>query len=278
MHPTLNHLIQLQELTEVREELEVAGGVAHLEQLNGAIVAMTEQLPPDIRVTFEKLHKKDRHVIVPVSEGVCSICGIKLPRSVLQQVQIADTPQACPNCARFLYVPDGVARNVKKRPGRFDARKPGISRFSDVSLMIEDLGADDKEGAIALLSHRMEQEGFVDKGDLLLEEALRREALYSTAVDYGLAFPHVRGVEGGALTLAVGLSKKGIHFDGPKGGLTHIVFFLVIPTAASAFYLKLLAGLTETFMEEDARKALLDAPDTTAMWKTLTKVTRKAIK
>jgi len=88
----------------------------------------------------------------------------------------------------------------------------------------------------------------------------------------------VRGVEGGALTLAVGLSKKGIHFDGPKGELTHIVFFLVIPTAASAFYLKLLAGLTETFMEEDARKALLDAPDTTAMWKTLTKVTRKAIK
>ena len=278
MHPALNQLVQLQELTEVHEEISVVGDGAHLEKLNDAIESMIEQLAPDTRVTFEKLHKKDRHVIVPVSEGVCSICGMQLPRSLLQQVQISVDPQSCPNCARFLYVPDAAPRNVRKRPGRFDARKPGISRFSDVSLMICDLGADDKDAAIATLAKTMEQEGFVDKGDLLLEEALRREALFSTAVDHGLAFPHVRGVEGGALTLAAGLSKEGIHFDGPKGALTHIVFFMVIPTAASAFYLKLLAGLTETFVEDEARSALLDAADPTAMWKALTKATRKAIK
>ena len=144
--------------------------------------------------------------------------------------------------------------------------------------MISELDCDDKEGAIAALAGQMETEGFVDKADLLVEEALRREALYSTAVDHGLAFPHVRGVEGGALTLSVGLSKKGIHFDGPNGDLTHIVFFIVIPTAASAFYLKLLAGLTETFMVEDAREALMAAEDQAAVWKVLVKTTRKAIK
>ena len=53
---------------------------------------------------------------------------------------------------------------------------------------------------------------------------------------------------------------------------------MVIPTAASAFYLKLLAGLTETFMEDEARSALLATEDPTAMWKVLTKATRKAIK
>lgn len=278
MHPTANHLIQLQELTQVREEQRVAGGAAHLEQLNGAISAMTEQLPASVKVTFEKLHKKDQHVIVPVSEGVCSVCGMQLPRSLVQQVRLATALQSCPNCARFLYAPDAVARNVRKRPGRFDVQKPGISRFSAPGLMITELASDDKAGAITELAQKMEEEGFVDKADLLIEEALRREALYSTAVDHGLAFPHVRGVEGGALTLSAGLSRKGIHFDGPKGALTHIVFFMMIPTAASAFYLKLLAGLTETFMEETARDALMESEDQTAMWKALVKVTRKAIK
>jgi mannitol/fructose-specific phosphotransferase system IIA component (Ntr-type) len=279
MHPTANHLTQLQELIQVREEQRIAGGTAHLEQINSAITAMTAELPADTRVTFEKLFKKDQHVIVPVSERICSVCGIELPRSLVQQVRLGEALQSCPNCARFLYVPEvAAARNVKKRPGRFDARKPGIARFSAASLMICDLDCDDKDSAIAALAGQMEAEGFVDKGDVLLEEALRREALYSTAVDFGLAFPHVRGVEGGALALAIGVSKKGIHFDGPEGELSHIIFFIVIPTAASAFYLKLLSGLTETFMNEEARAALMSAEDQTAMWKTLVKVTRKAIK
>jgi len=278
MHPTVNHLIQLQELSLVREEQRVAGGVAHLEQLNEAIKSMTEQLPDEARVMFEKLQKKDQNVIVPVSEGNCSACGMQLPRSLVQQVRLAEAVQACPNCARFLYAQDVAARNVRKRPGRFEARKPGVSRFSSESLMIVDLGDVDRDGAIELMAARMEKEGFVDRADLLAEEAMRREAIYSTAVDHGLAFPHVRGVEGGGLTLAVGLSQKGICFDGPKGDPSHIVFFLVIPTAASAFYLKLLAGLTETFMAADAREALLASEDQIAMWKTLVKVTRKYVK
>jgi mannitol/fructose-specific phosphotransferase system IIA component (Ntr-type) len=278
MHPTVNHLIQLQELCLVREEQRVAGGVPHLEQLNEAITSMTEQLPDDIRVMFEKLQKKNSNVIVPVSDSNCSACGMQLPRSLVQLVQLAKAVEACPNCARFLYTPAAVARNVRKRPGRFDVQKPGVSRFSAQSLMVVDLDDCDRDGAIATLAQRMEEEGFVDRADLLIEEALRREAIYSTAVDHGLAFPHVRGVEGGGLTLAVGLSKKGIHCDGPKGDLSHIIFFLVIPIAASAFYLKLLSGLTETFMVADAREALLASNDQAAMWKTLVKVTRKYVK
>jgi len=52
----------------------------------------------------------------------------------------------------------------------------------------------------------------------------------------------------------------------------------VIPTAASAFYLKLLAGLTEAFMVADARKQLLAQQDPPTLWKTLIKITRKTIK
>jgi mannitol/fructose-specific phosphotransferase system IIA component (Ntr-type) len=90
--------------------------------------------------------------------------------------------------------------------------------------------------------------------------------------------PHVRGVEGGGLTLAMGLSHKGIRWDAHATELTRIVVFIIIPTVASAFYLKLLAGLAETFTQADARKLILETGEAEAMWKTLVKITRSTVK
>jgi mannitol/fructose-specific phosphotransferase system IIA component (Ntr-type) len=54
---------------------------------------------------------------------------------------------------------------------------------------------------------------------------------------------------------------------------------MVIPTATSAFYLKLIAGLSQTFREKEAREALLAvADDEQVLWNTLIRKTCKAIK
>ncbi len=278
MHPIANHLIQLQELTLVREEQRVALGGGHLEQLEDSINSMQQQLPDPVRIMYGKLSAKDRSVIVPVVDGLCVACRMQVPISLVQQVRMAKELHACPNCARYLYISEVMARNTRAKPGRFDVQKPGISRFSSQALMVSSLQGKDRDSVITELAMRMESEGFVDNGASLVESALRRETLFSTAVDHGLAFPHVRGVEGGALTLAVGLSAKGVHFDGGKGALSRVFFFMVIPTAASSFYLKLLAGLTETFMIQEARDALLACKTDADMWKALVKLTRKAIK
>ncbi len=278
MHPVANHLLQLQELTLVSEEQQVAGGSGHLAQLDEAIRTMRAQLPGTVAVMFGKLAAKDHNVIVAVVDGLCAACRMQLPISLVQQVRMAKDVHACPNCARYLYMPVSSARNTRRRPGRFEVQKPGVARFSSESLMMPSLKGKDSESVIREMAMHLAAEGFVDNGEALAESALSREALFSTAVDHGLAFPHVRGVEGGALTLAVGMSPKGIHFDGAKGALSRLFFFMVIPTAASSFYLKLLAGLTETFMVEDSRKALLESKDAAAMWKALVKLTRKTIK
>jgi PTS system nitrogen regulatory IIA component len=128
------------------------------------------------------------------------------------------------------------------------------------------------------MCRRMADEGFVNDGDHLLDLALQREAIISTAVDNGLAFPHVRGVEGGGLSMIVGIHRKGIKFGGPGRTLTRIFFFMVIPTATSAFYLKLLSGLSRTFREKEAREALLAATSDEELWKALIKSTKKMIK
>ncbi|MFC1497740.1 PTS sugar transporter subunit IIA [Verrucomicrobiota bacterium] len=278
MRSVINHLIQLQELSLIRDEQKITKGGKHQEELNASINAMVSGLPGSIQDSYVKLAKKDHLVVVPVSEGVCAICRMKLPISLVQIVRIGKEIRSCPNCARLLYYPESAPRHVGRKPRRSEPRKPGISRFSSQLLMVPKLESTDKEGVINELAYKMEAEGFVNKAEKLVEAALRRETILSTAVDHGLAFPHARGVEGGGLTLTLGISKKGIDFDSPDKVLTKLVFFMVIPTAASAFYLKLLAGLTETFMKADARKAIITAKDQEKLWKTLIKVTRAAIK
>jgi len=279
MFPLLNQLMQLQDLILILEEQKATGHTQHLESLRESIGEMTRKLPKDLRMTFEKLRNRDRNIVVPISaDSGCGACSIKLPRSLVQSVRTGREVIACPNCARILYVYENGIRNTRRKPARFETVKPGIARFSAQGLMIPRLTGTDADAVIEEMAAAMAAEGFVDRGDRLAEAAMRREALLSTAVDHGLAFPHARGIEGGGLTLAVGLQPDGVMFDDHREEPVRIVFFMAIPTVASAFYLKLLAGLTETFMSAAARTALLAAQDEATLWKTLIKLTRKTVK
>jgi mannitol/fructose-specific phosphotransferase system IIA component (Ntr-type) len=278
MRPTLNLLIQLQELILIRDEQKVLSGNRHLEQLDASIRTMAAELPAEVRSLFERLLKRERIFISPIADGSCAICGMRLPISLVQAVRLARQIESCPTCAHVLYYPETGPKHLRQPLRRAEPPRVGITRFSSAALMIPHLQAEEKEAVIQELAGRMETEGFVDSADKLLEEALRREAILSTAFDHGLAFPHARGVEGGGLTFALGLSRKGVPFDGPAGHVSRLIFLIVIPTAASAFYLKLLAGLTETFMKAEARKAILAEKEPDKLWKALVKVTRAAIK
>jgi mannitol/fructose-specific phosphotransferase system IIA component (Ntr-type) len=277
MHPLVNHLIQLQELTLIRDEQITHKRTDRLDQLDHSISGLTAELPPDVRQTFMNLQRKNHIVIVPVSNGVCAACGMRLPISLVQSVRSADTVQHCPTCVRMLYFPESPVRHVAKAPRRSEPQRVGVSRFSSHSLMIPELASTERDVVIRELAMKMQTEGFVDTAERLVDQALARETICSTTVDHGIAFPHARGVEGGGLTLALGLSSKGIKFDDNAKNLTKLVFFMVIPTAASAFYLKLIAGLAETFMDAEARKKLFAENEPEKLWKAFVKATRSTI-
>ena len=278
MDHLINHLVQLQELTLIRDEQKAAEHTAHLEQLDGSIRSMIKGLPEGERELYNKLFKKDHTVIVPLTDDNCTGCGMKLPISLIQIVRQGKTVESCPNCSRMLYCAVEAPRRVPKRERRTAPPKVGINRFSAASLMVPNLQVADMDGCIEGFAALMENEGFINDANKLADHAMARESVLSTAVDHGLAFPHVRGVEGGAMTFALGTSQEGLDLGAPDGKPTHIVFFIVIPTAASAFYLKLLAGLTQTCRKPEARTALLEEEAPLALWKTLVKLTRSTIK
>lgn len=273
----INDLIQLQDLTIARQQQEASQSTPHVKRLDKHITSMMKALPEDVAAQFSKLQKRDVLAIVPLNDQVCAACGISLPVSFAQSVHQAEKLHQCPSCARYLYHTDRVIRKKVPKSKRYEVAKIGIERFSGKTLMIPNLQASNAEEALQACADQLAQEGFIENATELVEEALRREAIASTAVDHGLAFPHVRGVEGGGLSMVVATSADGIDFGNPEGETSHLLFFITIPSAASAFYLKLLSGLTQTFRKKEAREKLLKADSPDKMWKAMIQLTRKTI-
>ena len=275
MKSQINILRQLQELVLTRDEHHQTGDGSHLDSLNDSIADLQRKLDPQVAGLYDRLYKKNHIVIAAMTNGCCAVCGMQVPIAQGQQVRLGQHLVTCSSCGRILFAADeDAARNVSEAPDH-DNPKTGISRFSAEELMVVGLDGKTREDAIAALAEAMEKGRFIANADDLVAKALERESVLSTAMEGGLAFPHVRGVEGGGLTLAMGVSKKGIDWDGEK---VNVVFLSAIPVAVSAFYLRLLSGLTQVFAKEANRKTLLDAKDSAALWKALQKATRTAVK
>ena len=274
MKSQINILRQLQELVLTRDEHHQTGDGSHLDSLNDSIDALQRKLEPQVAGLYDRLYKKNHIVISAMSNNCCAVCGMQVPIAQGQQVRLAQHLVTCSSCGRILFADDEAVVNVSEAPDR-DNPKTGISRFSAEELMLVDLGDGTRADAIAKLANAMEEHKFISNADHLVTAAMERESVLSTAMEGGLAFPHVRGVEGGGLTLAMGVSKKGVDWDGEK---VNIVFLSAIPVAVSAFYLRLMAGLTQAFSKDAVRKTVIGAKDPAALWKALQKATRQTVR
>ena len=275
MKSQLNNLRQLQELVLTRDEHHQTGDGSHLDSLNDAIADLQDKMDAQVAGLYSRLYKRSHIVMAAMSNGCCAVCGMQVPIAQSQQVKLAKHLVTCSSCGRILFAVDAdAAQNVSDRYDRDDP-KTGISRFSAEELMIVELDADTREGAISALAKCMEDSKFISNADSLATAAMEREAVLSTAIGGSLAFPHVRGVEGGGLTLAMGVSRKGIDWDGEK---VHVVFLSAIPVAVSAFYLRLMSGIIQAFSKKENLDAVLSAGDQAALWKALVKATRHTVK
>ena len=274
MKSQINIMRQLQELVLTRDEHHQTGDGSHLDSLNDSIDELQRKLEPQVFGLYDRLYKKNHIVLTAMSNGCCSVCGMQVPIAQAQQVKLGQHLVTCSSCGRILFADDAdAAHNVAEKSDRDDP-KTGISRFSAEELMVVDLDGGSRDEAIGALAEAMEKHHFISNADSLVAAAMDREAVLSTAMD-GIAFPHVRGVEGGGLTLAMGVSKKGIDWAGEK---VNIVFLSAIPVAVSAFYLRLMSGISQAFAKKEARAAVLEAKDGAALWKTLVKLTRHTVK
>ena len=118
-----------------------------------------------------------------------------------------------------------------------------LADLLDRRQVVADLEAQDKGEALeelaALLSACDDRIPSKEFARILAE----RERLRSTGVGSGVAIPHgkVQGLD--RLTLAVGLSKKGVEFDAADGQPVHIFMALAAPVSSTGDHLKALARI-----------------------------------
>ena len=136
--------------------------------------------------------------VVPVTGGICSGCGVALPTPRRpMKLHVTKEIMQCPRCARIIYPRGGLPASAQ---ADLKAHRKAVSRNSSFflrQLMIPNLKQNRVKRALNELIGIMADEGFIEDPKTLLTAALNREAIVPTAVEHGLAFPHVRGVEGG---------------------------------------------------------------------------------
>ena len=278
MKNQLNLLNQLQELILTRDEHFQSGDGSHIDGLNARIDALEEKIDPPVRGLYQRLYKRNHIVTSAMVDGCCAVCGMKLPISQCQQVRLAKTLQTCTNCGRILFNEEsGAPRSVAAKPARSDPHKTGVLRFSAEELCVCPLSGDTPLDAIRELADVMVANKFVSNAPALVSAAMERETVLPTSFGKGIALPHVRGVEGGGLAMAIGVSRKGIDWDG-AGDMVRLVCFCTIPVAVSPFYLRLMGAISEAFRKESALKAILASADGPELWKNFVKATRYAVK
>lgn len=271
----LQMLLRLQELSFALMEHKAAESRSGQREIQDSLEQLANEVPREWLRVVERLQSGGQPAVVPAMDGFCSYCRIQVPTQMFQEVRRGSRIHQCPCCARILYVPEGGGLHLGEGPTRMG--RGGVARFSNRELVLPNLSGQSRDQVLGEMVERLASLGWVAEPEEILRAAIEREELVTTALEHGLAFPHVRGVEGGGLVLAMGLSRKGVRFAPEGRRLTRIVFFSVIPQAASTLYLGIVGGLVKALRTEEARKRLLACKEPQAAWETLLELTSSTL-
>ncbi len=141
-----------------------------------------------------------------------------------------------------------------------------ISELLNPQAIISELSATDKKEVLAELTDTLVT--LVPELDRsgVLEVLHEREKLGSTGIGDGVAIPHGKIANLGALQLVFARSSKGVDFESMDGQLAQLFFLLIAPEGAVGVHLKTLARISKLLKDINVRKQLLAAKDAAAIY------------
>ena len=264
MNKYINLMLQIQDMTlalKVNDVIHKNNDTEEIgKKLASDIEEMKKSLPSDTNDALARIISNYELFVVPMVNDCCTGCFIKLPVGVANNIKSPNECLFCPNCHRFLYYDE----KPFSRPDN-NMHYKGIARFSSTTLMFPELKSKTHANVIEEIGNLVGETGFVKSGNEFSKKLLKREALCSTAVGSGIAFPHARGVQACGLTLAVAIAPKGIDFG--DGELVKIMFVSAVPTQTSVFYMEVVSKLARYFSKDANINKLLACTTPEDMWK-----------
>jgi len=133
--------------------------------------------------------------------------------------------------------------------------------------IVADLSARSKKDVIVELVRTLALRGVDPDG--VVQVLLEREKLGSTGIGDGVAIPHGKLSEIGALMASFGRSKPGVDFDSLDGKPTHLFFLLVAAENSAGIHLKALARISRLFKDGMFRQTLMAARDQEELYRVI---------
>ena len=100
-------------------------------------------------------------------------------------------------------------------------------------------------------------DGRVDDVVRFKSALLKRDAIMSTGIGYGVAIPHVKMPGIDTFFITMGIHKRGVDWDSLDNRPTHLIFLIAGPENQQETYLRILARLTMVIKNPDNRKRLI---------------------
>lgn len=118
-------------------------------------------------------------------------------------------------------------------------------------VMIMDLQATDKKGAIDEMVQKLYDGGRISDITEYKEGILAREAQTSTGLGDGIAMPHAKNSAVKEATVLFAKSNKGVDYEALDGQPTYLFFMIAAPEGANDTHLQALAALSRLLIDPD---------------------------
>ncbi|SFF99270.1 PTS fructose transporter subunit IIABC [Sporolactobacillus nakayamae] len=119
------------------------------------------------------------------------------------------------------------------------------------NVMVLDMQATTKEGAIDELIASLEKNGRINNPKLFKEMILKREAQSSTGIGDGIAMPHAKTKAVNEATVVFGRSKQGLDYQALDGQPSYLFFMIAAPEGADNVHLQTLAALSRLLIDHE---------------------------
>lgn len=134
-----------------------------------------------------------------------------------------------------------------------------ITELLDIKSIALNVNLKSKEETIDYLVDLMYTSGKISDKEAYKKGILAREELSTTGIGDGIAIPHAQVAAVKKPGLAAVTIKDGVNYESLDGSPVHLAFMIASPEDGGNLHLQALAKLSTLLMNEDFRKALINA-------------------
>lgn len=218
----------------------------------------------------KKFFKSPQDDILTLSEAAAYLKIAE--KTLLRMIYRREIPAAkVGNQYRFMrsVIEDWLLSQMKVLPSNdltrmLNDREDFISiwKLLNESMIILDMAAENRGEVLKALTMPLADANIVSNAETYIKKLLAREEMASTAIENGVALPHLRKQDenpSGKPLIVFGRSREGIDFGAPDGEKTHLFFLLC--TDSEVIHLRILRRLSLILRQQEIIRSLREAED-----------------